>query len=135
MEIDIIELLLEGKHGHEFQDYCERYFDALYGCDFQRVATHGSKGDGGKDGYIPQTKEYFAISARNDVKAKIRLDFINCVTKNYNIEIFNFVTTRISTSDELAIVDKLKTDKPDIKINVITHKHSGQNNADAPAAN
>lgn len=123
MEIDLMEMLLEGKHSFEFQDYCERYFDAIYGTDFQRVASYGSYGDGGKDGYIPGTKEYFAISSRSDVKTKIRQDFVSCVTKNYNIEIFNFVTNRISTSDELAVVDKLRMDNPSIKINVITHKH------------
>ncbi|GEN71290.1 hypothetical protein [Chryseobacterium lathyri] len=123
MEIDLMEMLLEGKHSFEFQDYCERYFDAIYGIEFQRVASYGSNGDGGKDGYIPHSKEYFAISSRSDVKTKIRQDFVNCVTKNYNVEIFNFVTNRISTSDELAVVDKLRMHNPNIKINVITHKH------------
>ncbi|MGK6342477.1 hypothetical protein ACMGDK_09575 [Chryseobacterium sp. DT-3] len=123
MEIDLIEMLLEGKHGIEFQDYCERYFDAIHGTDFQRVAPYGSKGDGGKDGYIPNTKEYFAISSRSDVKTKLRQDFISCVTKNYKIDIFNFVTNRISSSDELDMVERLKLDNPGIKINIITHKH------------
>lgn len=123
MEIDIVEMLLHGKHGYEFQDYSERYFDAIYGVDFQRVAHNGRKGDGGKDGYISQTKEYFAISSRSDVEIKIKQDFVNCVTKNWNVKIFNFVTNRIYNSDELAVVDKLRMDNPGIKINVMTHKH------------
>jgi len=36
MEIDIIELLFEGKYSLELQVYCERYFDAIYGADFHR---------------------------------------------------------------------------------------------------
>jgi hypothetical protein len=123
MEIDLIELLLEGKHGFEFQYYCERYFDAIYGTDFHRVAQDGNKGDGGKDGYLYERKEYFAISSRTDVETKMKQDFINCVTKNHNVEIFNFVTNRISTSEELALVDKLRIDNPYIRIVVTTHKH------------
>lgn len=123
MELDIIELLLEGKYGLEFQVYCERYFDAIYGPTFHRVAHNGNKGDGGKDGYIYGTEEYFAISSRGDVEQKLKQDFINCVIKNFGVKIFYYVTNRISTSEEIDEANKLRRNNPDIRIIIITHKH------------
>ncbi|MGE6397352.1 hypothetical protein [Chryseobacterium scophthalmum] len=121
MEIDLIELILEGKGGNEFQNYCERYLKAIYGSDFHQVASSGPEGDGGKDGYCSKTKEYFAISSRKDVATKIRSDLNNCLAKNYPVRKFIYITNREIKSSHWHAIDKLQMLHPDLEIEVKRH--------------
>lgn len=122
MEIDYIETVLRGKERFEFQEYCERYLSLKYN-DFKHVATNGRDGDGGKDGYCVNTKEYFAISSNKEVNKKLESDLRNCLMKNDDVEKFTFITNRVETVRDLEIVKKLKDEYPYIRIKVLTYKN------------
>ncbi|REC62224.1 hypothetical protein DRF65_10950 [Chryseobacterium pennae] len=121
MQLDLMELLLEGKGGAQFQEYMERYLDAKYGSRFERTTENGRKGDGGKDGYIYDSKHYFAISSRSDFKRKITFDFFNCVTKNHDVRKFTYVTNRALPTAYAEVVNRLRGIYPTISVEVLTH--------------
>jgi hypothetical protein len=51
----------------------------------------GPLGDGGKDGYVFETREYFAMSTWSEnIAAKINNDFKNCVDKNLEVKKVHF---------------------------------------------
>lgn len=99
----------------------ERYLEVKYGSRFERTVENGRKGDGGKDGYIYDIKQYFAISSREDLKTKIKYDYFNCVKKNRDIKIFTYITNTPLPSDHAEIINTLRDHNPDITIEILTH--------------
>jgi len=49
----MMDLKLRSSDGKSFQDFVSNFFSRLYPDDFIRVRTHGSRGDGGMDGFRP----------------------------------------------------------------------------------
>lgn len=117
LDTEYIETVLKDKKGLEYQKYIENFLRKKYGGEFQEVASKGRLGDGGKDGYIRSTREYFAISSQeNDLPGKIRRDFMNCIRKNLLVEKFIFVSHQKIGPRECDVIDQLQLHYPDIKI-------------------
>lgn len=124
LDTEYIEIILKGKEGLEFQKYSENFLRKKYGGDFQEVGSKGRRGDGGKDGYVRRTREYFAISSRGTaLPDKIRSDFENCIKKNLHVEKFIFVSNQKIGPAECDVIDELQRGYPDIKIETMSHRH------------
>jgi hypothetical protein len=123
LDTEYIENVLKGKDGLEFQKYCVNFLRKKYGGAFQEVESMGPLGDGGKDGYVFETREYFAMSSWSEnIATKIRNDFNNCLAKNLEVKKFIFVTNRKIGPKECDIMDEIRLQYPDIKIEVLSHK-------------
>lgn len=123
LDTEYIETVLKGKDGFEFQKYCENYLRKKYGGVFQIVASKGRLGDGGKDGYVSDTKEYFAMSTQSArIATKIKKDFKNCMDYNLDVKRFIFVTNRETGPKECEAIDELKMQHPDIGIEILSHR-------------
>lgn len=122
LDSQYIETVLNGKDGFEFQKYCENYLRKKYGGEFQEVAAKGRLGDGGKDGYVCDTKEYFAMSTQSaHIATKIKNDFKSCIDHNLDVKKFIFVTNQQIGPKECDAIDELKMKHPDIEIETISH--------------
>jgi len=123
LDTNYIETLLKGMDGLEFQKYCVNFLRKKYGGAFQEVAAMGPLGDGGKDGYVFETREYFAISSwSRNIAFKINSDFKNCMDKNLEVKKFIFVTNRKIGPKECDIMDKIRLEYADIKIETFSHR-------------
>ncbi|REC61781.1 hypothetical protein DRF65_13665 [Chryseobacterium pennae] len=121
MEKDFIRNLLAGHGGFNFQDACERYLIVKYGKEFVPITKNGNEGDGGRDGYCYDTGEYFAISSRAHVAAKIRSDFASCMSYEHPVSMFTFITNRGIRPKDSLVLDELKRDNPGIEIGILRH--------------
>lgn len=123
IDIEYIENILKGKDGLEFQKCAANYFCKKYGGAFQEVDSMGPLGDGGKDGYVLDTREYFAMSTWSDnIATKIKNDYKNCIDKNLEVKKFIFVTNRKIGPKECDMIDELKLGNQDIKIETLSHR-------------
>lgn len=133
LDIEYIENILKGKDGLEFQKCCANYFRKRYGGTFQEVASMGQLGDGGKDGYVFETREYFAMSTWSDnIATKIKNDYKNCMDKNLEVKKFIFVTNRKIGPKECDVIDELKLGNQDIKIETLSHRDIAKELIDYP---
>ena len=83
----------------------------------------GPLGDGGRDGYVLETREYFAMSTWSDnIATKIKNDYRNCIDKNLEVKKFIFVTNRKIGPKECDVIDELKLANQDIKIETLSHR-------------
>lgn len=123
LDTEYIENILKGKDGLEFQKCGANYLRKKYGGAFQEVASMGPLGDGGKDGYVLETREYFAMSTWSDnIATKIKNDYKNCMDKNLEVKKFIFVTNRKIGPKECDVIDELKLGNQDIKIETLSHR-------------
>jgi len=123
LDIEYIENILKGKDGLEFQKCGANYLRKKYGGAFQEVSSMGPLGDGGKDGYVLETREYFAMSTWSDnIATKIKNDYKNCIDKNLEVKKFIFVTNRKIGPKECDVIDKLNLGNHDIKIETLSHR-------------
>lgn len=124
MDTEYIETVLKDKKGLEFQKYVENFLRKKYVGEFQQVDSKGKLGDGGKDGYIRSTREYFAISSQeDDLPRKIRRDFMSCVNKNLLVNKFIFVSYQKIGPKECDVLDQLQLNYPDIKFETMNVRH------------